>query len=128
MCRKGYSSCLCLCVRHISPLECLFILKILSCTQRATEVQKFVAFSLKPLHSKVMALFAYLRHPTAILQQYSVQLLTTELSKALRKANGRLNATWNMTQCKTASFFLFNLHLLPTNLPYTSRYTHFSSV
>ena len=29
---------------------------------------------LKPLHSKVMALFANLRHPTAILQRYSVQL------------------------------------------------------
>ena len=35
----------------------------------------------------------------------------------------RLNATRNTTQCKTASFFLFSLRLLPTNLPYTSRYT-----
>ena len=38
------------------------------------EVKKYVGFSLKPLHSKVMALFAYLRHPTAILQRYSAQL------------------------------------------------------
>ena len=37
-------------------------------TQRATEVKKVVGISLKPLHSKVMALFAYLEHPTAILQ------------------------------------------------------------
>ena len=28
----------------------------------------------KALHSKVMALFAYLWHPTAILQRYSAQL------------------------------------------------------
>ena len=34
---------------HISPLECLFILKILSCIQRAMEVEIFVGFSLKPL-------------------------------------------------------------------------------
>ena len=36
--------------------------------------QKYVGFSLKPLHSKVIVLFAYLRHPTAILQRYSTQL------------------------------------------------------
>ena len=29
-----------------------------------------------------------------------------ELSKALNKAKNRLNATWNTTQCKAASFFL----------------------
>ena len=44
---------------HISPLERLFVLKILSRTQRATEVKKFVGFSLKQLRSKVMASFAY---------------------------------------------------------------------
>ena len=69
------SVCVYVCLlSHISPLECLFILKILSRTQEATEVKSHVGFSLKPLHSKVMALFAYLRHPTAIMQQYSVQL------------------------------------------------------
>ena len=36
--------------------------------------QKYVGFSLKQLHSQVMALFAYLQHPTAILQRYSTQL------------------------------------------------------
>ena len=45
---------LCVCVsvcllRHISVLERLFILKILSRTQQATEVKQFVGFSLKPL-------------------------------------------------------------------------------
>ena len=38
----------------------------------------------------------------------------------IRKANSSLNATWNTTQYKAASFFLFSLRLLPTNLPYTS--------
>ena len=47
--------------------------------------------------------------------------------KAPKKTNSRLNITWNTTQCKAASFFLFSLSLLPTNLPYTSRYTGFSS-
>ena len=36
--------------------------------------QKYVGFSLKPLPSKVMPLFACLWHPTAILQRYSAQL------------------------------------------------------
>ena len=61
-------------VSHISPLERLFVLKLLSRTQRATEVKIYVGFSLKPLPSKVMALFAYPWHPTAILQRYSAQL------------------------------------------------------
>ena len=52
----GLSVCL---LSQISPLERLFVLKILSRTQRATEVKKFVGFSLKPLRSKVMASFAY---------------------------------------------------------------------
>ena len=47
-------------ISQISTLERLFILKILSHTQRATEVQKYVVFFLKTLCSKVMASFAYL--------------------------------------------------------------------
>ena len=58
--QEGYGSwvCVCVCVSvccHISPLERLFVLKILSRTQRATEVKTFVGFSLKPLRSRVMA-------------------------------------------------------------------------
>ena len=37
---------------HISPLERLFVLKILSHTQQAMEVKKFVGFSLTPLHCR----------------------------------------------------------------------------
>ena len=66
-----------------------------------------------------------------ILQRYCSGILhnfsTAELSKARNKANSRLNATWNMTQCKAVSFFLLCLRLLLTNLPYTLRYTHFIS-
>ena len=51
------SVCVCVCLlSHISPLERLFILKILSRTQQAMEVQKFVGFSLKPLHCRDPAL------------------------------------------------------------------------
>ena len=42
------SVCVCL-LSHISTLECLSVLKILSRTQRATEVKIFVGFSLKQL-------------------------------------------------------------------------------
>ena len=56
--QEGYCSCLCLFVclsvcllSHISPLEYLFILKILSHTQWATEAKKFLGFSLKAQHS-----------------------------------------------------------------------------
>ena len=38
---------------------------------------------------------------------------TAEPSKAPKKANNRLNSTWNTTRCKVASFFLFSLRLLP---------------
>ena len=63
--QEGYCSRLvCVCVgvcllSHISPLERLFILKILSRTQRATEVKKIVGFSLKPLRCGDSALLRW---------------------------------------------------------------------
>ena len=36
-----------------------------------------------------------------------------EPSKGPKKANNRLNSTWNTTRCKVGSFFLFSLCLLP---------------
>ena len=51
------SVCLCVCLlSHISPLERLFVLKTLSRTQRATKVNTFVGFSLKPLRCRDPAL------------------------------------------------------------------------
>ena len=45
----------CVCVSsHISPRERLFILKILSHTKQATEVEIFVGISLKPLRCRVL--------------------------------------------------------------------------
>ena len=38
---------------------------------------------------------------------------TTGPSKGPKKANNRLNSTWNRTQWKVVSFFLFSLRLLP---------------
>ena len=47
-------------------------------------------------------------------------LCNFEPSEALKQANSSLNATWNTTKSKAASFCLFSLCLLSTNLPYTS--------
>ena len=99
--------CVCL-LSHISPLERLFVLKILSRTQQATEVEKCVDFS-----------------ETAPLQRYTASCVveycsdiprtfsTADPSKGPKKANNRLNSTWNTTRYKVASFFLFSLRLLP---------------
>ena len=53
---------------------------------------------------------------SGILRNFS----TAEPSTALKIDNSSLSATWNTTQCEVASFFLFSLHLLSTNLPRTS--------
>ena len=44
---------------------------------------------------------------------------TVEPSKGFKKANTRLNSTWDTTRCKVASFFLFRLRLLPKVFPLT---------
>ena len=49
----------CLSVCHISPLEHLFVLKLMSRTQRATKVTKIVGFSLKLLCCGGPALWPY---------------------------------------------------------------------
>ena len=43
---------------HILPLKHLFVLKMLSHTQRATEIKQFVGGSLKPLRCRDQALRA----------------------------------------------------------------------
>ena len=112
--RVTVAVCVCL-LNHISPLECLFVLKILSRTQRTTEVEKLWDFS-----------------GTALLQRYTASCVvgycsdiphtfsTAEPSKCSKKVNNR---TWNTTRCKVASFFLFSLrlllkvfHILPVNI------------
>ena len=51
------------------------------------------------------------------LQRYCSDIPRTfsmaEPFKGPKKANNRLNSTWNTTRCKVASFFLFSLRLLP---------------
>ena len=64
---EGYCSWVCVSVcllSHISPMERLFVLKSMSRTQRATKVEIFVGFSLKPLRCRdpaLPALYAYAR-------------------------------------------------------------------
>ena len=60
--------------------------------------QKFVGFSLKQLRSIVMASFAYPRHPTKYCSDIPRTFSTVEPSKGPKKANNRLNTTWNTTR------------------------------
>ena len=62
--------------------------------------------------------------PTASYSDIAAVFCATFRRQSLLKL---LNTTWNTSQCKAASFFLFSLCLLPTDLLYTFRYTHFSS-
>ena len=62
---------------------------------------------------------------TTLLQRYTTSCVvgycsniprtfsTAEPSKGTKKANIRLDSTWNTTRCKAARFFLFSLRLLP---------------
>ena len=62
---------------------------------------------------------------TALLQRYTASCVvgycsyiphtfsTAEPSNGPKKANNRLNSTWNTTRCKVASFSMFSLRLLP---------------
>ena len=51
MCRTVPVVGLCVCLlSHISPLKHHFVLEMLSRTQQATKVEKFVGFSVEPLH------------------------------------------------------------------------------
>ena len=104
--------CVCVCV--LVPKLASRMLFMTIQYKQAMQIRRFVGISLKMLHSKVMVLFAYLQHPTAVLQRY-IFSATFRWQSFLKL----LNATWNTTQCKAVSFFLFSLHLLPTNLLYT---------
>ena len=51
---------------------------------------------------------------TALFKSYGVCLPMTSYegtAVTFRALNNRLNTTWNTTECKAASFFLFSLHL-----------------
>ena len=96
---------------HISPLERLFVLKILSRTQQATEVEKFVEISLKPLRCRDTPL-PVVEYCSNIPRTFS----TAELSKGPKKTNNRLNSTWNTTRCKVASFFSVSVFCLKSSV------------
>ena len=77
--------CLSVCLlSHISPLEHLFILKILSRTQQAMEVKTIVGFSLKPLccrYTPLPALYGYpFWKPTCTLLACAFSRIPTSLA------------------------------------------------
>ena len=71
----------CVLLSYVSPWEHLFVLKTLSRTQHATEVEKFVGFSLKLLRSRAMAL------PALYSYRAVGHFLTAEYMRALLTYN-----------------------------------------
>ena len=109
---EGYCSWVCLSVcllSHISPLERLFILKNTATYSSGNRGRKICGdFSETALWQRYTA-SCIVRYCSGLPYTFS----TAEPSKGPKKANNRLNSTWNTTGCKVASFFLFSLCLLP---------------
>ena len=114
---------------HISPLERLFVLKTLSSTQRATKVKNLWGF----LWNRSAAEIQHSFRCTA--SAYSAKY--AQLGHRLFLANNRPKATWNTSQCETATYLSLSaalvsasclsifrhcnsLRLLPGYIPYTS--------
>ena len=107
---EGYGSCVCVCV-------CLSHLT----SGASVRPENTVTYSAGNGGRKICGDFS----KTIPLQRYTASCVvgycsdiprtfsTAEPSKGPKKANNRLNTTWNTTRCKVASFFLFSLRLLP---------------
>ena len=124
---EGYSSWVCVCVSVKSHLtsgasicpENTVIYSVGNGGQKIckvfSETASFKSYGVICLpmasYSDIAAVFC------ATFRRQSFLKLLTRLTVA------RLNTTWNTTQCKAASFFLFSLRLWLTNLPYTFHYT-----
>ena len=62
---------------------------------------------IKMLRSEVMASFAYRDSLRRYCSDPKLVFSMTEASKVVSKANGTLNASWNTSQRKAASYFFF---------------------
>ena len=96
---EGYCSWVCLSVcllSHISPTECLFVLKMLSRTQRATKVKKFVEICLKRLRSRVMPRNMSKKANMLIIPTYRCQLSPLDTQ---RRARGYPTIVNNIQPC-----------------------------
>lgn len=81
-------------------------------------VQTFIRMEIViNLHSKVVASYAYCDIKQQYCSEIQCNFLTTESSKALKKAKNWLSTTWNMNQCKAVSFVLFSLSRNTNVLP-----------
>ena len=103
----GLSVCLSVCLSHISPLERLFVLKTLSRTQQATKVKGFLCSIAEIQHSLCC---------TASVQCEGTHSLGIGFSR-FKKANHRLKATWNTSQCETATYLFLSAALVSVPCP-----------
>ena len=82
------SVCVSVCLlSHISPTKRLFVLKTLSCTQRATKVKKFVGICLKRLCSRVMPRNMSEKANMLIIPTYQCQLSPLDTQRRAYKPN-----------------------------------------
>ena len=97
--------CVCL-LSHISPLECLFVLNILSHTQRPTEVKNLVGFSETAPFKTYGVICLPVTSYEGTAATFRALFRQHSFLRVLKRLNNRLNTTWNTTGCKAASFFL----------------------
>ena len=84
--------CVCVCV-SVKSHQCLFVLKILSHTQRAMKVKKFCGDFSETAPLQIYTASYVLGYFSDIPRTFS----TAEPSKGPKRANDRLNSTWNTT-------------------------------
>ena len=107
---EGYCTWVCVSVwllSHISPIECLFVLKTLSRSERAMKVKKFVGICLKRLRSRVMPrnmseeanMLIYLRSTFSTLHTAKLQRIPNDCRQhpAARRGQFPAHAHWHST-------------------------------
>ena len=110
MCRRVTvvgSVCLCVCLlSHISPLERLLVLKILSHSTGNRGQKICGVFSETAPFKRYGVICLPVTSYEGTAATFRALFRQHSFLRVLKRLNNRLNTTWNTTGCKAASFFL----------------------